>query len=67
MTLPRCGFPGAGGAPEIAANCGEVIITLPHSRRAFVEQLDFVTSLGHGNWQRKAASSWVCGAGDRRR
>ena len=45
---PSVRLPGAGGAPEIAANCGEVIITLPHSRRAFVEQLDFVTSLGHG-------------------
>ena len=45
---PSVRLPGAGGAPEIAANCGEVIITLRHSRRAFVEQLDFVTSLGHG-------------------
>ena len=46
---PSVRLPGAGGAPEIAANCGEVIITLRHSRRAFVEELDFVTSLGHGN------------------
>ena len=45
---PSVRLPGAGGAPEIAANCGEVIITLRHSRRAFVEELDFVTSLGHG-------------------
>jgi len=45
---PSVRLPGAGGAPEIAANCGEVIITLPQTRRAFVEQLDFVTSLGHG-------------------
>ena len=46
---PKVRLPGAGGAPEIAANCRDVIITLPHSRRAFVEQLDFVTSLGHGS------------------
>lgn len=45
---PTVRLPGAGGAPEIAANCGEVIITLRHSTRAFVEELDFITSLGHG-------------------
>ena len=45
---PKVRLPGAGGAPEIAANCGEVIVTLRHSTRAFVEQLDFVTSVGHG-------------------
>jgi glutaconate CoA-transferase subunit B len=46
---PSVRLPGAGGAPEIAANCGEVIVTLRHSTRAFVEQLDFVTSFGHGD------------------
>jgi glutaconate CoA-transferase subunit B len=46
---PAVRLPGAGGAPEIAANCGEVIITLRHSTRAFVERLDFVTSMGHGD------------------
>lgn len=45
---PSVRLPGAGGAPEIAANCGEVLVTLRHSPRAFVERLDFVTSLGHG-------------------
>ena len=45
---PKVRLPGAGGAPEIAANCGEVIITLRHSPRAFVERLDFVTSVGYG-------------------
>ena len=45
---PTVRLPGAGGAPEIAANCGEVIITIRHSRRTFVEHLDFVTSVGHG-------------------
>lgn len=45
---PTVRLPGAGGAPEIAASCGEVIITLRHSRRAFVERLDFVTSVGFG-------------------
>jgi glutaconate CoA-transferase subunit B len=45
---PVVRLPGAGGAPEIAANCGEVIITLRHSPRAFVAELDFITSFGHG-------------------
>lgn len=44
---PATRLPGAGGAPEIAASCREVLITLRHSRRAFVERLDFVTSVGH--------------------
>ena len=40
-------LPGAGGAPEIAASCKEVLITLRQNTRAFVEKLDFVTSAGH--------------------
>ncbi|AKH85652.1 3-oxoadipate:succinyl-CoA transferase [Streptomyces sp. CNQ-509] len=53
---PQGRLPGAGGAPEIAASCGEVLIVLRHSPRSFVERLDFVTSVGHGS-----------GPGDRRR
>ncbi|UGS34467.1 CoA-transferase subunit beta [Capillimicrobium parvum] len=45
---PKVRLPGAGGAPEIAANCGEVIVILRQSPRAFVEAVDFVTSVGHG-------------------
>ena len=45
---PKVRLPGAGGAPEIAANCGEVIVILRQSPRAFVESVDFVTSVGHG-------------------
>jgi glutaconate CoA-transferase subunit B len=41
-------LPGGGGAPEIATCCGEIFITMQMSKRAFVEKLDFVTSLGHG-------------------
>jgi glutaconate CoA-transferase subunit B len=46
---PRTRLPGAGGAPEIAAGCGEVVIIAPHSPRTFVPQLDFVTTVGHGD------------------
>lgn len=45
---PRVRLPGGGGAPEIAASCGEVLITAKHSPRTFVETVDFVTSMGHG-------------------
>jgi glutaconate CoA-transferase subunit B len=45
---PTVRLPGAGGAPEIAASSKEVLITLRQTSRAFVEKLDFVTSLGHG-------------------
>ena len=45
---PKVRLPGAGGAPEIPASCKEGLITLRQNRRAFVETLDFVTSVGHG-------------------
>lgn len=46
---PRVRLPGAGGAPEIAASCREVFIMVRHSRRTFVERLDFRTSVGYGD------------------
>ncbi|WP_290059674.1 CoA-transferase subunit beta [Amycolatopsis solani] len=45
---PKVRLPGAGGAPEIAASCGEVFVVLRQNPRAFVEKVDFVTSFGHG-------------------
>jgi glutaconate CoA-transferase subunit B len=45
---PKVRLPGAGGAPEIAASCGEVIVIVRQSTRAFVDQVDFITSVGHG-------------------
>ena len=46
---PKVRLPGAGGAPEIAASCGEVIVIVRQSKRAFVEKIDFITSVGHGD------------------
>lgn len=43
---PRTRLPGAGGAPEIAASAREIFIILKQSPRAFVEKLDFITSVG---------------------
>ncbi len=53
---PKTRLPGAGGAPEIAASCGEVFILLRQNKRSFVEKLDFITSVGHlhGGDSRKA-------------
>jgi glutaconate CoA-transferase subunit B len=45
---PRTRLPGAGGAPEIAASCGEVVVVAPHDKRTFVAQLDFRTTVGYG-------------------
>jgi glutaconate CoA-transferase subunit B len=43
---PKVRLPGGGGAPEIALGVENVFVMLRHSRRAFVRQLDFVTTLG---------------------
>jgi glutaconate CoA-transferase, subunit B len=43
---PKVRLPGAGGAPEIAAWCRETFVMLRQTPRAFVERLDFLTSLG---------------------
>jgi glutaconate CoA-transferase subunit B len=45
---PKVRLPGGGGAPEIATSCKEIFIVMPMSRRAFVDRLEFITSLGHG-------------------
>jgi glutaconate CoA-transferase, subunit B len=43
---PSVRLPGGGGAPEIALSVGDVFVMLRHSTRAFVEELDFTTTLG---------------------
>jgi glutaconate CoA-transferase, subunit B len=43
---PRTRLPGAGGAPEIATGCPEVLVIMPHNRRTFVDRLDFLTTPG---------------------
>jgi glutaconate CoA-transferase subunit B len=45
-TTPSVRLPGGGGAPESALGVAEVFVMLRHSPRAFVERLDFATSLG---------------------
>jgi len=45
---PKVRLPGSGGATEIATGCQRIYIVMRHNPRAFVQQLAFVTSLGHG-------------------
>lgn len=45
---PKVRLPGGGGAPEIATSCKEIFITMKQSKRGFVDEIDFFTSLGHG-------------------
>jgi glutaconate CoA-transferase, subunit B len=48
-TNPKVRLPGAGGAPEIAASCKQVIVIVRQSRRTLVEKVDFITSVGYGS------------------
>ena len=43
---PDVRLPGAGGAPEIATSAREVFVMLRQSPRAFVRELDFLTTPG---------------------
>ena len=43
---PNVRLPGGGGAPEIATAVENVFVMLRHSKRTFVPELDFTTSVG---------------------
>jgi glutaconate CoA-transferase subunit B len=58
---PRTRLPGAGGAPEIAAGCGEVVVVAPHNTRTLVDRVDFVTTVGHAD--PTGELGWPAGAG----
>ncbi len=60
---PAVRLPGAGGAPEIAASCKEVIVVLRQNRRAFVDRVDFVTSVGFGDGPGSRKRLGLSGAG----
>jgi glutaconate CoA-transferase subunit B len=46
---PLVRLPGAGGAPEIAALCRQVVVLVRQTPRVFVNRVDFVTSVGYGS------------------
>ncbi len=45
---PTVRLPGSGGASDIASLAQRLLLVLPHERRRFVEQVDYLTSPGHG-------------------
>ena len=63
---PKVRLPGAGGAPEIAASCREVTIVLRQTLRAFVERVDFITSVGLGDGPGARQRLGLTGAGPRK-
>jgi glutaconate CoA-transferase subunit B len=62
---PKVRLPGAGGAPEIAASCREVIVIVRQTLRSFVERVDFVTSVGFGDGPGSRKYLGLTGAGPR--
>jgi glutaconate CoA-transferase subunit B len=63
---PKVRLPGAGGAPEIAASCREVIVVVRQSKRSFVERVDFVTSVGYGSGPGDRERLGLTGAGPKK-
>jgi glutaconate CoA-transferase subunit B len=60
---PKTRLPGAGGAPEIAGFCREVVVIAPHTKRTFVAQLDFRTTVGYGDGPHDRARLGLRGKG----
>jgi glutaconate CoA-transferase subunit B len=63
---PTVRLPGAGGAPEIAASCREVIVVVRQNHRSFVERVDFVTSVGYGSGRTDRERLGLTGAGPKK-
>ena len=62
---PRTRLPGAGGAPEIAASAGEVMVIMRQTARAFVDSCDFRSSIGFGDGPGDRERHGLRGAGPR--
>jgi len=63
---PKVRLPGAGGAPEIAASCREVIVVVRQTKRSFVAHVDFVTSVGYGSGPGDRERLGLTGAGPKK-
>lgn len=55
---PEVRLPGSGGASDIASLARRTVLLMPHERRRFVEEVDYITSPGYGTGQ-----GWREGAG----
>jgi glutaconate CoA-transferase subunit B len=63
---PKVRLPGSGGACEIAINAQRVFVIMRLKRRAFVEQLDYLTSPGHLGGAGERAALGMPGDGPQR-
>jgi glutaconate CoA-transferase subunit B len=45
---PAVRLPGAGGAPEIGGACHAFMVLVRQSKRSFVGEVDFVSTVGYG-------------------
>jgi glutaconate CoA-transferase subunit A len=53
---PRLRLPGTGGIPDVTPIHGDIYLYVPrHSRVTFVEQVDFVSGMGHRPERKKGA------------
>lgn len=59
---PKSRLPGSGGAGDIASLAKRTVILMPHEKRRFVEEVDYITSPGYGTGE-----GWREGAGLPRR
>ncbi len=59
---PRTRLPGSGGASDIASLARRTVILMPHEKRRIVEEVEYITSPGHGT-----GVGWREGAGLPRR
>ena len=60
---PRVRLPGSGGAPEIAIHAHRTLVIARLDRRAFPEQVDFITSPGHRSRRGQRRNPGMPGAG----
>ncbi|MCK4316027.1 MAG: CoA-transferase subunit beta [Anaerolineae bacterium] len=60
---PKVRLPGSGGACEIAINAQRIFVIMRLRRRAFVEQLHFLTSPGHLGGSGERAALGLPGSG----
>ncbi len=56
--MPEVRLPGSGGASDIASLSQRTVLIMPHEKRRFVEEVDYITSPGYGT-----GSGWREGAG----
>lgn len=63
---PKVRLPGSGGACEIAINAHRTLMIMRLKRRAFVNQLDFMTSPGHLDGRTNRTDLGIPGGGPQR-